>query len=121
MWLHEKYTRESFAVDAKLIGAFFFFGVEWVFISQQVKRTYCVSKQLKKNEQKYLLWVQKGKPPDMLQNKAGRRSLCLGWWLRSVSSKDKLPGQNPAAPKAKMEQGEGQPRHPCEVDCFYLC
>lgn len=25
MWLHEKYARESFAVDAKLIGGFFYF------------------------------------------------------------------------------------------------
>lgn len=52
MWLHVKYTRESFAVDAELIWGGCFFGVEWVFISQQVERIYCVSKQLNKNEKK---------------------------------------------------------------------
>lgn len=62
MWLHEKYAGESFAVDAKLIWAFIL-GVGWVFISQQVKRTYCVSEHLDKYKKKILLVGAEGKHP----------------------------------------------------------
>lgn len=78
MWLHEKYARESFAVDAKLIGGFFFSGVEWGFLSQQVQTSYCVSEQLNKNEKNTLLVGTEGKDPRYATKQSREEDTLLG-------------------------------------------
>lgn len=67
-----KNTHESFAVDAKLIGRFSFSCGVGLLKTTGEKNLLC-SEQINKNEKKYFLWLQKGKTPDMLQNKARRR------------------------------------------------
>lgn len=115
MWLHEKHARENFAVTAN-----FFFLCMWSEAS--LASNWKVTMLCKKNEIKVLL-METGRQKKTLRGykiKQGSHFVSLDDWGQQTAKTwaCKLAGQNYAALKAKMEQGEAGPRHLCKVGWF---